>query len=188
MGAACLLLIAACSALGTSWKQESRKREPPLTNARPSSALDSKVLEVALLDMPRPEDEADIYVSPVTSTIRQDVDQVLYQHEKSKWEKLSAAEIKSVNEAAIHLVRRIKVRDLVDRFRPRSKRIVIEEESEGMVVRRIRFWPPGYSRDTKTAVVRLIYPWSIHHGEATYVLFERNGKWEIGLRQHVVYP
>ena len=83
------------------------------------------------------------------------------------------------------------MKDGVRPFDPKDSRVVFvsdEEPDIAMRSRRVSFWPPGYSKDTKLAVVRVVFPWSIHHGEGTYLLCERNGKWVTLLRQFVYYP
>jgi len=82
----------------------------------------------------------------------------------------------------------MRVRDAVDDFQLRGTRIVFEERRTGRIDRRISFWPPGYSSETRTAVVKLVYTWSVHHGEATFSRLEHDGRWVIGLRQRIVYP
>ena len=64
----------------------------------------------------------------------------------------------------------MRVRDAVYDFQLRGTRIVFEERRTGRIDRRISCWPPGYSSDTRTAIVKLVYTWSVHHGEATFGL------------------
>ncbi len=165
-----------------------------MANVRPSSALDKRVLETVFFDLVQDGEGSPrehVAVAPEPPAYKQNVEDVLYQYHKELWEKLKPEELKAAREAAEHLVRRIKVKDVFRIFKPANDRIAFEDEAQPNGLRRdarIRVWPPGYSHDTKVAIVRVVVPWSIHHGEGTYVLAERNDKWTIILRQFVYYP
>jgi len=45
----------------------------------------------------------------------------------------------------------------------------------------------GLLKDGRYALVRLGFPWSIHFGEATYILERTNGGWKVLLRDFISF-
>jgi hypothetical protein len=48
-------------------------------------------------------------------------------------------------------------------------------------------FPPGFSSDGRMAIVILRFPWSIHGGDATYIVAFDKGRWRVVLRHIVRY-
>jgi hypothetical protein len=115
-------------------------------------------------------------------TLKQTVDEVLYQHEEEPWAKLSPVLLRGAGEAAQHLVARIGSVHRFDGFAPGDERIRLEGE------RPIEAWPPGFSKNERVALVRLIIPWSVHQVYATYLLSREEGAWTVRFREFVYYP
>ncbi len=171
------------------------------------SVLDNEVLAAVLDDILtyRGEDSpvavqgsppTEILFEPKPVQYPQTIDEVLFRHQQELWTKLTPTQTSASREAADHLVKRIQNRDFFVAFKPQDKRVRIHEEREAQTAeesvrsrfdRPIEAWPPGYSKNKRFAVVRLIVPWSIHHAEGTYVLSEDHGKWTVRLRQFVYY-
>jgi hypothetical protein len=77
-------------------------------------------------------------------------------------------------------------------FKPKNSKILVEELPD--ITQRGQFnferkypqantyveaWLPGYSKDGKTAVVRVRFGPSPHEGTATYLLENREGRWKV---------
>jgi hypothetical protein len=121
----------------------------------------------------------------------QTVDQVLFRYRDELWEALSEQDESLAKEAAGHLIERIETREEFGSFPvPAGYKVQKPDEAKDnpRAERAVSAWAPGFSADRKFAVVRLIIPWSIHHGEGTYLLSQQGGNWNVRLRQFVYYP
>jgi|SRR5579863_1276961 len=173
---------------------DSRATDQP--TKRPLAELDNEVLATVLDDLPAQHGGKTIFARKA-ATYPQTIEKVLYRHKKEAWEILTEVQIGAFTEAAGQLVVRIDDKFLFESLKPHNERIQIlenaaekpEERSRRDILNRpVQAWPPGYSKDERFAVVRLVIPWSIHHAEATYLLSEEDGKWSVCLRQTVYYP
>lgn len=121
---------------------------------------------------------------------------LLYQKDDF-WGRLSQAQCAAVREAADELARRTRAHDFLLKSLPSDPRVRVQEgdplaptvASYGRTRQRpTTVYPPGFSHDRRVAFVRLSIPWSIHYADGTYVLSERDGVWEVCLRQFVFFP
>ena len=160
---------------------------------------DAEVLEIVLLDLVAdPESPVEgrkllnqIRFSPAPAERLPQLETVLRRFDAKAWDRLSAAQLEAVRKGADDLLRRTKARDSLASFRPKDARIVRSTGEPGDAALRpqvFRPYPPGYSADRQLAVVHLVFPWSIHSGDATYVLTRRADRWSIVLKQYVLYP
>lgn len=111
------------------------------------------------------------------------------------------AQQQRLREAAAAVEKRDKEPDPFNGFAPKERRIKLytreqdtkdkESLKTGRTLRRpqvFRAFPPGYATDNTLALVNLWFPWSIHHGEAYYVLARRGEEWKVLKRKFVYYP
>jgi hypothetical protein len=189
------------------WTRERWTNDPNGPTSHQLVALDHDVLSKVLDDLvsyngdDSPLAGRDLPPRPIvfaTTTIQHatTIDEVLYRSEFEVWEKLSAAQVVASQEAAANLVIRTLNHDSIGNLEMHDKRVRIQEfrptpvrnpVPESLDDRPIQAWPPGYSKDRRLAVIRLIIPWNIHHVEATYLLWQDQGKWIVCLRQFAYY-
>jgi hypothetical protein len=168
------------------------------------AARDAAVLEAVLLDVftdpksplegPR-EKGAPIRFTTTRLKRAPDPEIVLRRYDTKAWDRLSAAQLEQIKQAAGNLQRRVAAKDSLVGFRPKDARIAVLVPVQDEPRQRLPLgpqvfdaYPPGYTADGQLAVVHLGFPWSIHHGDATYILTRRGGGWSILLKQFVLYP
>lgn len=189
------------------WPAWSEGQEPPKPKSDSNAERDFAVLEVVLKDLmtlpdspltPRGAAEKQIRFSLEALNDRLSVAEVLEQHHRDQWRRLSPDQTKKVRESAQNLVRRLADKDPFERFKPKDERIIlldkVREEELRATTRRsrrpqvFRAYAPGYSNDRRIAIVLLTYPWSGRHsGEGTYVLAKENDRWVVLLRDFVYH-
>ena len=113
--------------------------------------------------------------------------------DKKYLEKLSAAQMKSVKEAADAVVNRKSDKEPFKEIKPSDPRIVVVEKKSAEVKRELwspqSFWaaPPGFSKDGGVAFIKLSFTWSIHSGEGVYILEKREDGWIVLVCEFVYY-
>lgn len=160
---------------------------------------DADVLEIVLLDLlTDPESPVEgrkllkqIRFSPAPPERAPQLETVLRRYNAKAWERLSGGQVEAVKEGADDLARRAKARESLAAFHPKDARIVRstrEPDRNALRPQVFRAYPPGYTANGQLAVVHLVFPWSIHSGDTTYVLTKRADGWSIVLKQFVLYP
>ena len=171
-------------------------------------ALDEQVIETALLDLVDSPDED-------SATLRQEqgrgkvlfttrsrywvgtLNQELDSAASEKWKSLSAPDRNAAKEAGVDLIDRVKSGQGFAAFRPRDRRILLWEDdpastqpadplSRALKPRPICAAPPGYADQRRIAVVVFSFAWSMHGGDATYVLRFDGTKWNV-ISRHLAY-
>jgi hypothetical protein len=200
-----LLMLSGCSTPATPGAADE-----PMPTTRDGAGTDAAVLQVVFDDMlskdnsesPREwtrHQSKPLYVSKDARERRIDASQVLSLSDEKKLKALTAAQRRAVAEAAGDLVARVEKADPLSELRSTSGRVRIYEDA-GVATQPTRdkpfggerassVFPPGYSRDSRYAVVRLGFPWSgrRHSGEATYILERTDGGWKVLLRDFIYY-
>lgn len=123
------------------------------------------------------------------------VDRALLDSVRSQAEKegLTQDQLARAQSAAEDLVGRFEAGDDFEALPPAEIGLVYESEAASTQPRGLRFdrpictWTPGYSADGRLALVRMSIPWSIHSGDATYLLEKQGDEWTILLRDFVWY-
>lgn len=124
------------------------------------------------------------------------VSDVLAERDKKKWKSLTKSQSSAAIEAAEDLIVRVEKEEPLPELRSTSGRIQSAGRA-GPATQRTREDPfperssavclPGYSRNGRYAVVHLWFPWSIHSGEATYILERTDRGWKVLLREFTYY-
>lgn len=134
-------------------------------------------------------DDGNVLVAQSPCAFKITIDRALFASFDEKATELSADQKSAAHEAAGDLVRRFDAGDPFDGFPSADVGIAIESDAAATQPHRLEMrnraictWAPGYSRDKTLAVVRLSIPWSIHSGDATYVLAKRGTVWTIVYR------
>jgi hypothetical protein len=138
-----------------------------------------------------------VYVSKDSRDWRPKASQILSHHDEKKWTALTQAQLAAASEAADDLIARVDNKDPLPEFRSTSSRLKIYEDAGAATqptrenpYRRERassVLPPGYSKDGRYAIVHLVFPWSIHSGEVTYILERTDRGWKVLLRDFIYY-
>jgi hypothetical protein len=174
----------------------------------PRQALDQQVIEAALLDLATTADE-----DSQTLAGGQGKDKVLFSNQcrdwvgtakqevdsaaTEAWKSLSLSDRSAAGQAAANVVLRIQNKELFAPFRPGDPHIELWENSPastqpaetfrfGKRPRPISASPPGYADQRRLAVVIMSFSWSIHSGDATYVLRFDDHKWSV-ISRHFSY-
>lgn len=138
-----------------------------------------------------------LWFSPAAIATDKLIEELLYEKDAERWEKLSQPQRAATRKAAAHLRDRIGTVRTFALVRPADKRIRVAEnpepssdvpDSPDRFSRPVRAWAPGYTPDHGFAMVRLVIPWSMHHAEGTYLLARVGKQWTIALRQFVYCP
>jgi hypothetical protein len=199
-----LVMLSSCGTPATPGAPESQ----PATQE--AVARDAAVLQVVFDDMLSKDNSESptewtrdqskpVYVSKNAPERRLDASQVLSLSQEKKLKALTAAQRSAATEAADELVARAGEGDPLPELRSTSGRVKIYEDA-GAATQPTRENPfggerasivflPGYSKDSRYAVVRLGFPWSgrMHSGEATYILERTAGGWQVLLRDFIYY-
>jgi hypothetical protein len=123
---------------------------------------------------------------------------VLQHHDEAAWAKLSPQQLVLAQQAADHLVQRLRREDSFQPFVPRDARVkvyhdpppttdAIESLGRRMKDRPVYAYAPGFSEDRRFAVVKLGLPWSMHSADGLYMLANENGAWKVVFRQFIYY-
>jgi hypothetical protein len=197
-----VLMLSGCDAHTTPAAAE----YPPAT--QPSQADDAAALQVVFDDMLstdngnspsewRRDQSEPVYFSKHAPERRLDASEVLSLSEDKKLKALTAGQRTAAADAADDLIARVDKKDTLPQLRSTSGRVKIYEDA-GATTQAARENPfecnrvssvflPGFSKDGRYAVVRLGFPWSIHSGEATYILERTNAGWKVLLRDFIYY-
>lgn len=174
-------------------------QESPQAIGNENSLRDTSVIEAVLIDLlsrsnspiePKNETPRILYFSP--EAVGQEIDReaVLSTTDATAFDNLSTKQLMRVREAADHLIRRVKRNEPFTDFQPKDSRIKLYSTNiDRRHFRKRRFnlpqifraYPPGYSRDSELAIVRLSFTWSgnMHGAAGLYVLTKRNDGWAV---------
>jgi hypothetical protein len=113
---------------------------------------------------------------------------------KEKWKSAKLTDAAAIHEAIENALDRIKRKDLYAAFKPQDERISIWKDNPASTqprdrwsVRPISVIPPGYADENRLAVAVLRFPWSMHSGDAVYLLHFDGKKWNVIARNYVFY-
>jgi hypothetical protein len=116
-----------------------------------------------------------------------------------EWNSLGSADRKAAEEAAANVVERVESKQFFTPFRPKDPHIALWEDNPASTrpttqplrhlldPRPIIAAPPGYGDQRRLAVVSFGFAWSIHGGDATYVLRFDGNKWNVIARHFTYY-
>lgn len=169
--------------------------------------LDPVVIEVAVLDLFsysgkefKGAQEAQIDGKPLLSTECHDVlgtSRHAVDGANRTWqEAIFPVAAVARAEAIAHIYQRYETHVLFAPFQPSEREIVRWESLPPATTQPSNVWrelrpisaaAPGYSADRKFAVVCLSFPWSMHHGDAVFLLRCRNDKWVVVARDIAFY-
>lgn len=123
--------------------------------------------------------------------------QTLERAESEEWQAMDAASVNSAKAAAAMMKERVERGSGFKPFRPKDHRITLWEDTTAspQPPRLIRFdddspivaAPPGYADNNRIAVVVLGFAWSMHSGDAVYVLRLEGDSWHVISRAFSYY-
>lgn len=99
----------------------------------------------------------------------------------------------AVRECAEQLIARGGGRHSPGRFEIQDRRILVQVTEAGhrgsqqQYSRAMRACVPGYSKDGRFAIVRIVFPWGDHGGNATVLLVKEGENWTVRLRRIVFH-
>lgn len=199
-----------CTAREDQSRTDAQPLEPTLSislSADEAANRDAAVLQVVFDDLLSTDNEESpfkshsvssepVYVSRHAPRWPPRTGDILHPIDKKKWDALTAAQLEAATQAADDLVQRFGMQASLPEFRSASGRLKVYEDA-GATTQRTRENPfpdrgsdvyvPGYSKDGRYAVVRLGFPWSIHSGDATYIVERTEHGWKVLLRDFVYY-
>jgi hypothetical protein len=206
---AAMCLGATIMAGGGSCRSRSEERAvPPPASSISRQTLDEEVIETALVDLATSSDEeSDVLRREQgkgrvvfsgesrdwVGTLRQELNSA----ESEQWKSLGSADRKAAKEAGANIINRVERKQHFAAFRPKDPHIVLWEDDPASTRPADRFGrlqgsrpitaaPPGYADQGRLAVVVLSFAWSIHGGDASYVLRFEGKKWKV-ISRHFAY-
>jgi hypothetical protein len=180
---------------------------PDITVSR--QTLDEEVIEAVLVDLATGSDDDDsetlrreqgkgrvIFSSESRQwmgTLRQE----LTSAESEKWKSLASPDRNAAKEAAASIIDRVENKQHFAAFHPKDSHILLWEDDPASTrpaepfrrrntARPITAAPPGYGDQRRLAVVVLSFAWSMHSGDATYVLRFDGKNWNV-ISRHFAY-
>jgi hypothetical protein len=192
---------------GGSCSHSERSAIPPATTIS-RQTLDEEVIETALVDLATGSDDD-------SETLRREqgkgrlifsvkcrdwvgtLKQELNSAESEKWKFLGSPDRKAAKDAAAIVIDRVESKQCFAAFHPKDSRILLWEDEPASTrpaepfrhfdkSRPIVAAPPGYGDQRRLAVVVFSFAWSIHSGDATYVLRFDGKKWTV-ISRHFAY-
>jgi len=200
LGTATVVGVGSCS------RPEESAIPPAVSISR--QTLDEEVIEAALVDLATGSDND-------SETLRREqgkgraifsgksrdwvgtLRQELASAESEEWKSLRSPDRNAAKEAAANVVNRVESRQYFASFHPKDPHISLWEDDPASTraaepfshfdkPRPIRVAPPGYGDQRRLAVVVFSFAWSIHCGDATYVLRFDGKKWNV-ISRHFAY-
>lgn len=199
-------IITTCLAIAilSGCKSSSYSEQPasPAAAIISQQTMDEQVIEAALVDLVSSSDgDSEIL------RIEQGKGRLAFSNQCMDWagslreaqsKPMGSADASAAKEAAANAAARVKNHQLFAPFHPKDPRISLWEEDPASTQpldpfahfqkrRPIQAAPPGYADQRRLAIVNFGFAWSIHGGEATYLLrFDGQG-WHVISRNFVYY-
>ena len=115
------------------------------------------------------------------------------------WKSLPAPDRVAALAARADMIRRMNHGQPFAPFRPTDRRLSLWEDNPASTRPATRPWgldgprpihlaPPGYGQDGRVALVVLQFPWSVHSGDAVYVLRRQGANWDVISRDCAIFP
>lgn len=171
-------------------------------------ALDEAVIEAALRDLITADDDdsemlrreqgkGEVMFSGECRDRAGLIEDVFRYAESEKWHSMDSADHRAAQEAAAMVIERVEGKQCFTPFRPRDARISLWEDDPASTqptdlwsprsLRPVRAAPPGYGDQNRLAVVVFSFPWSMHSGNAVYVLRFDGEAWHVISRHYLYY-
>lgn len=198
----CLLAVAASGSCARSTGGSNQVAPPPTGVTRQD--LDEAVIEAVLVDLLAGTDEAsktlraeqgpgNVLFSGVCGGRFGTLHQAVTSADSEKWTSMTAGDRRAATTAAAMITERMTKGQCFTAFRPKDARISLWEETPASTQthdpgapRPVRFAPPGYSDQNRLAVVVYTFAWSMHSGDAVYVVRYDGNTWRV-ISRHFLY-
>jgi len=184
---------------------------PPVTPPADSitrDTLDQEVIKAALVDLATASDaesqilrneqgKGKVLFSNKCRDWLGTMKQEIWSAESESWKSLRSADHNAAKDAGVDALTRVENGQPFAPFHPTDPRIILWEDTPASTQpadpfarinkpRPIHAAPPGYADERRLAVVMFSFPWSMHGGDATYVLRFDGKHWNV-ISRHFSY-